>query len=152
MEIPEAFDYRPDPDNPGWYIWQLKDPGRFNDVALGPMIVRRESDRTARTRLLSLGKQHSNLEGSIHGGAILGFVDIALFSTVASVIDLDVAGSLTVDLSCQFISAGSLDRPLDCVGEITRETGRMIFLRGLIEQGDHGVATFIATLRKPTRR
>ena len=54
-------------------------------------------------------------------------------------------------MSHQFLGAGTIDQPLDAVAEILRETGRLAFLRGTIEQDGNLIAAFSATIRKPTR-
>ncbi len=61
---------------------------------------------------------------------------------------LPFAGAVTLGVSTQFIGGGKLDEPLDCVVEIVRETGRLMFLRGQMEQGEHIVLSFQATLSK----
>ena len=58
--------------------------------------------------------------------------------------------AVTLDLCTQFIGAGRIDEPLDAVVELLRETGRLLFLRGLIVQGDETIASFTATIRKPS--
>jgi len=58
---------------------------------------------------------------------------------------------VTLDLSTQFVGAGRVGEPLDAVVELVRETGRLIFLRGLVVQGEgdsHIVLSFAGTIRK----
>ena len=38
--------------------------------------------------------------------------------------------------------------PLDAVTEIVRETGKLVFVRGMVEQTDHQVAAFSGIIRK----
>jgi hypothetical protein len=38
------------------------------------------------------------------------------------------------------------------VVEVLRETGRLVFLRGLVVQDEDMVASFTATIRKPSQR
>jgi acyl-coenzyme A thioesterase PaaI-like protein len=38
------------------------------------------------------------------------------------------------------------------VCEVLRETGRLVFLRGLVVQEDETVASFTGTVRKPSRK
>ena len=40
---------------------------------------------------------------------------------------------------------------VDATGEILKETGKMIFVRGLLRQGDHLVCSFTGTMRKVPR-
>jgi hypothetical protein len=37
---------------------------------------------------------------------------------------------------------------MDAVAEVLKETNRLVFLRGIVEQGEHKVAAFAATIRK----
>lgn len=147
-----AFIHEPAPEHPGWFTWTLDDDSRFNAVALGPMVIRREGERAARVRLLELERRHSNMHGNVHGGVTLALVDVAMFATMFSVLGAEVAGSVTLDLHNQFIGAGRIGEPLDVCCEIMRETRRLVFLRGTVEQGETLVSSFLGTLRKPSVR
>jgi acyl-coenzyme A thioesterase PaaI-like protein len=59
--------------------------------------------------------------------------------------------AVTLDCNVQFVGPADLDRPLDAIVEVTRETGRLLFLRGTVEQGDDMIASYVGILRKPTR-
>lgn len=152
MEPTSAFIHEPDPQNPGWHTWDLVDRDCFNPVVMGKLLVRREGDRSARLRMVETRTMHGNLHGNIHGAVTLGLIDIAMFATVYGLIGEDTAGSVTVDLSTQFVGSGRLGEPLDVVSEIMKETRRLVFVRGTVEQGDSLVATYMGTLRKPTSR
>ena len=152
MQPDAEFIHEPAPGHPGWFTWTLDDDTRFNAVGLGPMIIRREGARSARVRLLDLERRHSNMHGNVHGGVTLAFVDVAMFATMFSVLGAQVSGSLTLDLHNQFIGAGQIGEPLDVLCEVMRETGRLVFLRGSVEQGDRLVSSFLGTLRKPSVR
>ncbi|MCJ2187302.1 PaaI family thioesterase [Novosphingobium beihaiensis] len=147
-----VFAYGPSPDYPGWHTWNLTDPTRFNSAALGPMLVRAEGERSARLRLIAPGRQHSNVHDNIHGGATLALIDVAMFAGIYVTLGADAAGAVTLDLHNQFVGAGIVGQPLDAVVEVVKETRRLVFLRGTVEQGDHLVANFIGTLRKPSAR
>lgn len=146
------FVFEPVPELPGWHTWDLTEKNSFNPVVMGKLLVRQESERSARLRLPETQARHGNLLGVVHGAVILGLIDISLFAVMHTVLECDAAGSVTLDLNCQFIGSGVLGKPLDAVGEVMKETGRLVFLRGTVEQ-DHGlVASFQGTIRKPTRR
>jgi len=152
VEPTSAFVHEPDPEHPGWYTWDLVDRTRFNPLVMGKLITRREGDRAARVRMLSTETRHSNLHSNIHGAVTLALIDIGMFTTIFTVLDRDAAGSVTLDLNCQFIGSGKVGEPLDMVCEVMKETGRLVFLRGTVEQ-EHGlVASFLGTIRKPSRR
>jgi len=151
----QAFQYEPAEDHPGWFTWNLTDETRFNAQTMGRMLTRIEERadgvRVARLRMFP-ERRHSNLLEAVHGGVTLALIDISLFSAMRTLLSGDAAGSVTLDLSTQFIGAGRLGEPLDAVVEVLRETGRLVFLRGLVQQGDDTIAAFNGTIRKPTKR
>lgn len=147
-ETTPGFIHEPDPENPGWMKWGFRDSDRFNTM-MGRMIVRVEPDGKVRMRGFP-NRRHSNLGDKVHGGALLGFIDIALFATCRSYGLIEAGTAVTLDLSTQFIGAADLDRELDFVSEVLRETRRLVFVRGLVEQGGAMIAAYAGTIRKPT--
>ena len=142
----------------GWVSWNLKDPSRFN-AFIEPLSVRVEpptSDGRPRARVRMLPeRKHSNLGDNVHGAVTLALVDIALFAASHQFGSLDAGHSVTLDLSTQFVGAGRVGEPMDAIVELVRETGRLIFLRGLVVQGEgdaHIVLSFAGTIRKASRR
>jgi len=141
----------------GWVSWNLKDPSRFN-AFIEPLSVRVEpptSDGRPRARVRMLPeRKHSNLGDNVHGAVTLALVDIALFAASHQFGSLDAGHSVTLDLSTQFVGAGRVGEPMDALVELVRETGRLIFLRGLVVQGEgdaHIVLSFAGTIRKASR-
>ncbi len=138
----------------GWRSWDLRDPTRFNS-AIEPLMVRvdpptEDGRPRARVRMIP-SRKHSNLGDNVHGAAIMGLVDIALFTACHQFGSLSAARSVTLDLSMQFVGAGRLGEPLDAVVEMVRQTNRLVFLRGLVVQGEgdsHIVVSFSGTIRK----
>jgi uncharacterized protein (TIGR00369 family) len=143
-----AFTYEDSPTDLGWKTWRFRDPTRFNGF-LEPLLVRVEGD-IARVRMMPQ-HQHSNMRDNVHGGALLGFMDVALFAAARGLGALQAGGAVTLDLSAQFIGGGRIGLPLEAHVELLRETGRMLFMRGLIvQQGEPTIASFTGTLRKST--
>lgn len=138
----------------GWRSWNLKDPTRFNSF-IEPLSVRRESATpdgrpVARVRMHPTHK-HSNLGNNVHGAVTLALIDVALFAAAHQFGSLNAGFSVTLDLNTQFVGAGRIDEPLDALVELVHETGRLVFLRGMVVQGDgdhHIVAAFSGTIRK----
>jgi uncharacterized protein (TIGR00369 family) len=143
-----TFLYEEHPDHPGWMRWGFTDPSRYNSF-LGPMMVRVEGG-IARVRMTA-ERRHSNLRDSVHGGALLGFIDVALFAASRSFGLITAGSAVTLDLSTQFIGGGRIGEPLEAQVELLRETGRLLFLRGLVVQDEEKVASFSATIRKSAR-
>ena len=89
----------------------------------------------------------SNLGNVVHGGAILTFIDMAMFAGGYAA-GGDFGPSVTLDLSAQFLSPAELGAPLDATVEILRESKRLAVMRGLVEQEGRIVASWSGTLRK----
>lgn len=130
---------------PGWNRWDISDEGRFNHM-IGPVRVRREDGR-ARCRMWP-ERRHTNLSDMVHGGVVMAFVDIALFAGADTLGVPGARGGLTLDCSVQFAGGAKPGAPMDAIVEILRETGRMAFIRGTVEQEGAPVAGFSAILRK----
>jgi uncharacterized protein (TIGR00369 family) len=143
------FRYRPSDDHPGWYTWNIIDETRFNHAVMGPMLIRLEGDK-CRVRMTP-ERKHSNLQDMIHGAVTLALIDISLFAGMRTLTDNEGARAVTLELSTQFIGAGRMEEPLDSVVEVLRETGRMVFMRGQVEQDEHLVASFSGLVRKAPR-
>lgn len=146
-----GFISEPDPDNPGWLTWQLLDESRFNGQILGKMIVRMDDDGRARTRMFP-EHRHTNLMDNLHGGLTLSLIDVALFSSSRMFGLIEAGTAVTLDLSVQFIGAGKANIPIDAVTELLKETRRLLFLRGIVEQDGELVAAFSGTIRKPSSK
>ena len=142
----EVFQHGPDPENPGWNHWDLKDQTLFNGAVMGKLITRREGDK-CRLRMFP-ERKHENLQGIIHGAITLALIDISLFTTMHVIGSGNAGPSVTLELSTQFTGAGDPKRPLDSVTEIMSETGKLVFVRGTVEQDDDRVAAFSGIIRK----
>lgn len=138
----------------GWTDWNLKDATRFNGF-IEPLSVRREADTfdgrpQARVRMHPTHK-HSNLGDNVHGAVTLALIDVGLFAAAHQFGSLNAGFSVTLDLSTQFVGGGRIGEPMDALVELVRETGRLVFLRGMVVQGEsdhHIVAAFSGTIRK----
>jgi acyl-coenzyme A thioesterase PaaI-like protein len=65
---------------------------------------------------------------------------------------IEAGTAVTLDLSVQFIGAGVIGAPLEAEVELLKETGRLLFMRGIVSQGESRVAAFSGTIRKPAKK
>lgn len=147
----DIFENGPDPDNPGWRHWNLKDQTLFNGAVMGRMITRVDDDGRARLRMFP-ERRHENLQGIVHGAVTLALIDISLFTTMHMIGSGNAGPSVTLELSTQFVGGGKPDQPLDAVTEIVRETGSLVFVRGMVVQEAHVVASFSGIVKKMLKR
>jgi len=149
------FIHEPSVGNPGWFTWDVADRTLFNAQTMGPMLVRQDvlpsGAQATRLRMVP-ERRHSNLSGAVHGAITLALIDISLFTGIRLILGGDAGGAVTLDVSTQFIGAGRIGEPMDAIAEILRETRRLVFVRGTIEQGAHLVAAYHGTVRKPSAR
>jgi len=145
MDVHPLIHHKPDPDHPGWWTWALADDTRFNAV-IGKLLVRADGPGRAVCRMFP-EERHSNLGDMVHGGAILTFVDMALFAG-GRLAGANVMRAVTLDLSTRFLSRGRIGVPLDAEVELLRETKRLAFMAGRVVQEGELVAHFTGALRK----
>lgn len=111
------------------------------------MSVMQREDGTVVVRTVP-GRLQGNLADNVHGGAILTQVDIAMFVCARLNGSLRAGPGVTLDLSTHFVGAGRVGVPIDCEVEIIKETGRMLFLRGLVKQQETTICAYSGTIRK----
>ncbi len=143
----DYFENGPCPDNPGWLQWNIKDETIFNAAVMGHLITRVDNDGKARLRMFPKRK-HENLQGMIHGAISLALIDVSMFTTMHMIGGGNAGLSVTLEMSTQFVGAGDPSLPLDAVNEIVRETGKLVFVRGQVVQGDNVVASHSGIVRK----
>lgn len=138
--------YRPDadPQGAGWVSWQ-PNPSYFNSV-FGTLRSLRDGDRAIVRMQPHAGL--GNMLSAVHGGAVMAYVDVAMFIGARILGSQSALLGVTVDCSVQFAGRSDLVRPLDAIVQLTRETGRLLFMRGTVEQDGDMVASFIGVLRK----
>ncbi|MEM1132013.1 MAG: PaaI family thioesterase [Pseudomonadota bacterium] len=142
----------PVPDQPGWTTWAPRDKDNYN-AFLGVMHKRvggdGHPDTMARVRMFP-ERKHRNLTDVVHGGAMMGFIDCALFGAMR-VLEIGQAGpSVTVEMQTYFIGPARMDAALEARIEVIRETGSMVFMNGMVVQGeaDAKVASFSGIIKK----
>jgi acyl-coenzyme A thioesterase PaaI-like protein len=146
MDIPDSGPQRTTAaaDAQGFTVW-ASDSDDFNAI-YGPVRIRIEGAKV-RCRV-ETGQRRSNTLGGVHGGFMLAFLDQVLFLAPATLGLIEIGRAVTLSQSSQFLAQGRLDEPLDAVVEVVAETGRLLFQRGLMMQGDRMLLSFEATLRK----
>ena len=133
-------------DLAGWTRWRREPDGRFASM-LGDFYFR-EAGNGVECRM-ETDRRHSNGMGYIHGGCIMSFIDMAMFGFIFR--QLDKSAAVTLSCATDFLSAGIIGQPIEASGEILKETGKMLFVRGLVTQGAVTVASFTGTMRKVPR-
>lgn len=125
----------------GWFHYEPADP--FEDYT-GPFYCR-EDEHGLVCGFLPEAK-NANAGGNIHGGAMMVFADYSLFM-LAGGMDAAIHG-VTMTCNSEFVGAAEIGRLLTARGEVIREGASIVFLRGLISDGDRPVLAFSGTIKK----
>lgn len=131
----------------GWYQWHRDADGRFQSM-LGALLFRADAGGQVHCRIAT-ERKHSNGMGYLHGGFIMSFIDMAMFTIIFA--QLEKSSAVTLSCATDFLTAGIVGEPLEASGEILKETGKMLFVRGLVTQRGENVASFTGTMRKVPR-
>ena len=136
---------RPHPEHDGWLYWPDIPADSFAGQT-GVLLFRPEGDG-ARMRMFPTRK-HLNNGGSIHGGAVMSFIDMALFAGMRCG-GINDGHYVTLDCATHFIARGKIDTPLDAVVRLVGQTkGGHVFLQGQCEQDGQPTHSFTGTLKR----
>jgi uncharacterized protein (TIGR00369 family) len=136
---------KPVADGPfaGWMAW-IPAPDPFEQLT-GQFYFKKEEDGTV-TSAVMIEKRHLNGSGFVHGGMIMTFADFALFATANEA--LKNTRAVTITCNTEFVGGASEGAIMLARAEVVRETGSLVFLRGLVSQNGEAIATFSGTLKK----
>ena len=122
-----------DPAAAGWTLLR-GDP--FTEWA-GPIWRRRDAEIQAYAFLATA--RHVNPVGTVHGGMIMTFADVAFGSMAWLAIGKRAA--VTVQFDMRFVSAVRAGDFVEMAPEVVRATRSLVFLRGTLRAGERVVAT-----------
>ena len=129
----------------GWWHWPDIPADSFAGQT-GVLLFRPEGNG-ARMRMFPTAR-HLNNGGSIHGGAVMSFIDMALFAGMRCA-GIDDGHYVTLDCATHFIARGKIDTPLDAVVRLVGQTkGGHVFLQGQCEQDGQATHSFTGTLKR----
>jgi len=136
---------REDPDHPGWFSWGDFTRGSFA-AATGRLLFKPDGPGRAMCRMFPT-EAHQNMGGSLHGGAVMSFIDMALFAG-GRCAGMAEGHYVTLDLTTHFIARGRPGVPLDAHVELVKQTRSHAFLQGVVKQGSEPCYSFTGTLKR----
>ena len=135
-----------DPDHPGWYSWHEPEEGRFLG-SIGKLLFKLEGPGCVRVRMFPT-EPMLNYGGSIHGGAVMTFIDMALFLG-GRCAGMAEGHYVTLDCATHFIARAKAGTPLDAIVRLVGQTpGGHVFLSGHCEQDGAPTHNFTGTLKR----
>jgi acyl-coenzyme A thioesterase 13 len=128
----------------GWSTWgNGSDPF---ETLTGPFYMRALATGGGYECAFMPEAHHANGMGNIHGGALMTFADFALFAHAHD--HMSAHPCVTMQFESQFVGGAQVGTMITSAGEIVRATRTMIFIRGLISQGDRPVLAYSAILKR----
>ena len=118
-------------DKTAWHPLRMGDVTEF----IGPY-VRRKTDK-GYVYGFQTDDRHANINGVIHGGMLVTFMDQALGSTVYEA--LGKRRGVTAQLNTMFMGAVKPGEFLECDAEVMRITRSLVFIRGVLRVDDRKV-------------
>jgi acyl-coenzyme A thioesterase PaaI-like protein len=127
-----------------WKGWKNYTTDPFEDMS-GPFYYREESPGVV-VAAFRAEKKHMNGGGFMHGGCMLTFADYAIFMIAGDA--LSGVGSVTASLNGEFVDAAREGELIECRGEVIRNGGSMVFMRGLVTATARPILNFSAIIKK----
>ena len=121
-----------DPVAAGWEARRRNDFPDFN----GPIWEKRENG--ARVFGFQADARHANDRGVVHGGMLMTFADHALGELALDAVERKLLA--TIQMNTHFLRAAQVGDFVEARGNITRQTGRLIFMHGLLSANGADVA------------
>ncbi|MEX0943109.1 MAG: PaaI family thioesterase [Pseudomonadales bacterium] len=90
--------------------------------------------------------KHCNANGIVHGGVLMAFADYAL--CMAATNHYQGESCVTVSFNCEFVAAAQINDLIGSTVTVTRKTGSMVFLTGIVRVSDTIVMTFSAVVKR----
>ena len=85
-------------------------------------------------------------EAFMHGGCLMTFADYALFAIAGDA--LAGGHSVTASLSGEFLDSAHEGDLIEATGEVTREGGSLVFIRGMVTTAGRPLLTFSGIVKK----
>lgn len=121
--------------------------GGFNHF-IGPLYRLPDAENGAVKRFaFVVGEKHMNAAGTLHGGMILSFLDVAMSRTSRLVTGAPRCS--TVSLAADFVGPGRLGDTVEAKIRITRRARTMVFLSGEVTAGERMLAVATGLWRIP---
>jgi acyl-coenzyme A thioesterase 13 len=138
-----------DPDFPGWFSWGDFPRSSFA-AATGRLLFRPAGPGRGEVRMFPTDA-HMNMGGSIHGGAVMSFIDMAMFAG-GRCAGMAEGHYVTLDLTTHFLARGKEGVPLDAHVELIKQTRGHVFLQGVVKQDGAPCYSFTGTLKRVAQR
>lgn len=138
--IPSPEDCRPAPEG-----WVLRPLNHTFGTRAGPFYMRDPEGDVPGIGFFA-EPHHGNLEGAVHGGALLTLADMALFDIAFRT--LGRFTGVTVTLNADFLNPGPVGQFIEATGEIVKNGRSLIFARGTVTEAGTPLLSFSGAIKR----
>ena len=89
---------------------------------------------------------HGNIADAVHGGMLMTLADMSLFDIAMRAASIERA--VTVTMNAEFVGPGRIGDFIEATGELVKEGGSLLFLRGMISSNGNAIMSFSGTLKR----
>lgn len=145
----EEFSWSPEVIKDGeWAGWRIFSSDPF-ELHSGPFYAR-TLETGENVCAFRAERKHMNGGGFMHGGCLMTFADYAIFAIAGDAIA--GSGSVTASMNCDFIDGARVGELVEARGEVVRNGGSLVFVRGQVTTGERTLLTFSAIIKKIRRK
>ncbi len=119
------------PVREGWKPMRLQEFSEF----IGPFLYRREGE--GYRYAFQADQRHVNINGVLHGGMLMTFIDQAMGSAVFEAVGRRKCA--TAQLNTHFMGPVKPGDFVECDSDVMRVTRSLVFMRGILRVGDRPV-------------
>ncbi|BFM07846.1 PaaI family thioesterase [Halioxenophilus aromaticivorans] len=117
--------------------WQCFDNLAGFTVSVGPLWRKfNEQGHPIAMGIFVTEAQTNNHIGTLHGGALMTFADMALGSSVVASLGEERFKAVTTALNTQFVSVAKVGDFVFCEPEIVSQKKKLLFVRGVIQTNE----------------
>jgi acyl-coenzyme A thioesterase PaaI-like protein len=128
-----------------WAGWYKRSSGNSFESLTGPFYWRSDVPSGLRAAFRA-EPRHMNGGGFMHGGCTMTFADFCLFALARPV--LKGVYGVTATLNGEFMGSVHVGDLVECEGEVVKQGGSLVFVRGLITTGGNPVLNFSGVIKK----
>jgi len=129
-----------------WLTWKSE---AFEHDTAGPFHFR--TDKKGIVCAFRVQPKHMNQGGVVQGGCLMTFADFSLFAIAQDAFKEGDYG-LTVAFTSEFLSGAKLGQLVEARGDVLREGGSLIFVRGILTADGKPCLNYSATLKRIKQR
>lgn len=132
-----------------WAGWLINRDEPFRNLA-GPYYARREEKGSRLSCAFRVEPRHTNRFGFLHEGALLAFVDCALFAIASE--EMGDGGGVTLTFNSDFVELVPCGALVECKGDATSLNGGVVQISATVRADEKPVMRLKGIIKRRNNR